>query len=102
MRMRHPANKAVVTGGTHGMGLATVRGLLEGGAERVAHRRNEQNREAACRQGCARGAHVLRSDAASLSDIQALGAPVHKKFGHIDAVFTNAGVSELARNKLRS
>ncbi|XXY49905.1 hypothetical protein WME91_01990 [Sorangium sp. So ce269] len=30
---RHAGKKAAVTGGTHGMGLATVKALLDGGAE---------------------------------------------------------------------
>ncbi|MDQ0110739.1 SDR family NAD(P)-dependent oxidoreductase [Paenibacillus harenae] len=34
--------KAVVTGGTHGMGLAIVKALLEGGAEVVFTGRNEK------------------------------------------------------------
>ena len=44
------------SGGTHGMGLATVKALLEGGAEVLLTGRNEQNLEAARRElGSRRG-----------------------------------------------
>jgi NAD(P)-dependent dehydrogenase (short-subunit alcohol dehydrogenase family) len=38
----------------------------------------------------------VRSDTARLPDIEALGALVEQKLGHIDAAFINAGVSQLA------
>ena len=56
--------------------------------------RNEQNLEAARRELGPR-AHVVRSDTASLADIDALGALVEEKLGQVDFVFINAGVSEL-------
>jgi NAD(P)-dependent dehydrogenase (short-subunit alcohol dehydrogenase family) len=79
MTTKYAGKKAVVTGGTHGMGLATVKALLEGGAEVLLTGRNEQNLEAAWREVGARGGHVVRSDTASLADIQALGAVVQEK-----------------------
>ena len=69
---RYAGKKAVVTGGTHGMGLAMVTALLEGGAEVLLTGRNEQNLEAARREVGARGAYVVRSDTADMADIQAL------------------------------
>jgi NAD(P)-dependent dehydrogenase (short-subunit alcohol dehydrogenase family) len=38
----------------------------------------------------------VRSDTARLPNIEALGALVEQKLGHIDAAFINAGVSQLA------
>jgi NAD(P)-dependent dehydrogenase (short-subunit alcohol dehydrogenase family) len=96
MTTKYAGKKAVVTGGTHGMGLATVRALLEGGAEVLLTGRNEQNVEAAGREVGARGAYVVRSDTADMADIDALGALVEERFGQVDFVFINAGVSELA------
>jgi NAD(P)-dependent dehydrogenase (short-subunit alcohol dehydrogenase family) len=55
---KYTGKKAVVTGGTHGMGLAIVKALLEGGAEALLTGRNEQNLEAARREFGAR-AHVV-------------------------------------------
>jgi NAD(P)-dependent dehydrogenase (short-subunit alcohol dehydrogenase family) len=90
----YAGKKAVVTGGTIGIGLATVRALLEGGAEVLLTGRNKPNLEAARRQLGPR-AHVVRSDTASLADIDALGALAEDKLGQIDLLFINAGVSEL-------
>jgi NAD(P)-dependent dehydrogenase (short-subunit alcohol dehydrogenase family) len=84
--------KVVVTGGTHGMGLATVRALIDGGAEVLLTGRNERNVEAAQRELGDR-AKVIRSDAANLSDVNALGALVKQRFGTIDFLYVNAGVS---------
>jgi NAD(P)-dependent dehydrogenase (short-subunit alcohol dehydrogenase family) len=86
--------KVVVTGGTIGIGLATVKALLEGGAEVLLTGRNEQHLDAARRELGPR-AHVVRSDAASPADIDALGRMVEEKLGRIDFVFINAGISEL-------
>ena len=56
--------------------------------------RNEQNLDAARRE-LGLQAHVVRSDTASMADIDALGALVKEKLGQVDFVFINAGISEL-------
>jgi NAD(P)-dependent dehydrogenase (short-subunit alcohol dehydrogenase family) len=86
--------KAVVTGGTHGMGLATVRALLEAGAEVILTGRNERNLQAARRE-LGNRAHVVQSDASRMADIDALGAVVKEQFGAIDFLHVNTGISEL-------
>jgi NAD(P)-dependent dehydrogenase (short-subunit alcohol dehydrogenase family) len=86
--------KAVVIGGTHGMGLAMVTALLRGGAEVLLTGRNAQNLETARGELGVR-AHVVRSDVTSLAEIDALAAFVEEKLGRIDAVFVNAGYSKL-------
>ena len=91
---KYTGKKAVVTGGTIGMGRATVKALLEAGAEVMLTGRNEQNLDAARRELGPR-AHVMRSDTASMADIDALGALVKERLGEIDFVFINAGTSEL-------
>jgi NAD(P)-dependent dehydrogenase (short-subunit alcohol dehydrogenase family) len=91
---KYAGKKAVVTGGTHGMGLAIVKALIEGGAQVLLTGRAEQNL-AAARSELGQRAHLVRSDATSLADIDALGHLVQEKLGQIDAVFINAGVSEL-------
>jgi NAD(P)-dependent dehydrogenase (short-subunit alcohol dehydrogenase family) len=91
---RYAGKKAVVTGGTMGMGLATVKALLEGGAEVLLTGRNEQNLEAVRRELGPR-AHVVRSDTASLADIEALSRLVKERLGQVDFVFINAGFSRL-------
>ena len=61
---KYAGKKAVVIGGTIGMGLATAKALLEGGAEVLLTGRNEHNLEAARRELGSR-AHVVRSDTAN-------------------------------------
>ncbi|MDQ3135267.1 MAG: SDR family oxidoreductase [Acidobacteriota bacterium] len=92
---KYAGKKVVVTGGTAGIGLATVRALLEGGAEVLLTGRNEQTLDAVRRELGPR-AHVVRSDAASMADIDALAATVAEKFGQVDFVFINAGFCKLA------
>src|SRR5690348_12220563 len=91
---KYTGKKAVIIGGTSGMGLATVKALIEGGAEVLLTGRNEQNLELARRELGPR-AHVMRSDTASMADIEALGALVEEKLGRIDFVFINAGTALL-------
>lgn len=69
---KYNGKKAVVTGGTHGMGLAIVKALLEGGAEVLLTSRNEQNLEAARRELEGR-ARVVRSDNKNGVSIISLG-----------------------------
>lgn len=92
---RYEGKKAVITGGTHGMGLAIGTALVERGAEVVVTGRNERNVEAA-RSVLGPGAQVVRSDVASMADIAALGDLVADRLGQLDAVFVNAGVAYLA------
>ncbi|WP_164011899.1 SDR family oxidoreductase [Pyxidicoccus trucidator] len=91
---RYAGKKAVVTGGTQGMGLATVKALLDGGAEVLLTGRNERTLEVARRELGPR-AHVVRSDTASLADIDALARTVEEKLGRVDFVFINAGFARL-------
>ncbi|KAB2340796.1 SDR family oxidoreductase [Actinomadura rudentiformis] len=92
--MKYAGKKAVVTGGTHGIGLAVVRALLDGGAEVLLTGRNETNIEAARTELAGLPAHVVRSDAASMADIDALGAITEEKLGRVDLVFVNVGYAE--------
>ncbi|NKX86096.1 SDR family oxidoreductase [Nocardia coubleae] len=88
--------KAVVTGGTHGMGLAIAKALLDGGAEVVLTGRNEKTLEDARTELAGRAVHVVRSDAASMADITALGEIVQQRLGRIDHLFVNHGIAEFA------
>lgn len=94
MNDTYAGKKAVITGGTIGMGLATAQALREGGAEVLVTGRNPENLEAA-RRTLGPRAHVLASDAASLADIDALAATVRERFGHIDLLHINAGIATL-------
>lgn len=91
---KYTGKKVVVTGGTHGIGLATVKALLAGDAEVLLTGRNEHNLETVRRELGPRS-HVVRSDAASLESIDLLGRTVAEKLGQLDLLFINAGIAQL-------
>ncbi|GAB3154023.1 SDR family oxidoreductase [Amycolatopsis stemonae] len=86
--MKYEGKKAVVTGGTHGMGLAVVRALLDGGAEVLVTGRDVSGMSLPGK------AHLLSSDASRLPDIEALGVAA-SKLGELDLVFVNVGFATL-------
>lgn len=87
----YQGKNAVVVGGTHGMGLATAKMLVEGGARVLVTGRNAANVEAAAKELGAQ-AHALRSDITEMADIDALAGAVKERFGEADFVFVNAGI----------
>ncbi|TPJ78544.1 SDR family oxidoreductase [Mesorhizobium sp. B2-6-2] len=91
---RYTNKKAVVIGGTHGMGLAVAELLVEGGAEVLITGRDQRNIEAA-REKLFSRAHVVQSDISAMGDIAMLGAEVGQKLGQIDLLHINAGVADL-------
>jgi NAD(P)-dependent dehydrogenase (short-subunit alcohol dehydrogenase family) len=93
---RFTGRKAVVTGGTHGMGLAIVRALLAEGAEVVLTGRNRRNVEEARAALSGAAAHVVRSDAGSMTDIMALADLTRERLGHVDHLFVNHGFAEFS------
>jgi len=86
---------ALVTGGNSGIGLATAKEFAREGARVVITGRDRRTLDAAAREI---GGEVLalRSDAASLAEIDGLFAAVKEKFGRIDVLFVNAGVAQFA------
>ncbi|MFC4099727.1 SDR family oxidoreductase [Paenibacillus xanthanilyticus] len=90
----YEGKKAVITGGTHGMGMAVAKSLLAGGAEVIVTGRNPKNVEDA-REELGAKAHVIQSDASLMADIDALRAYVAERFGQIDFVHINAGIALL-------
>ncbi|UGT53751.1 SDR family NAD(P)-dependent oxidoreductase [Nocardia asteroides] len=86
--------KAVVTGGTHGMGLAIVEALVARGAEVVLTGRSESGIDKARASLDFAAAHVVRSDATDAGDIDALGEFVEERLGGIDYLFVNHGIAE--------
>lgn len=87
--------RVVIVGGTHGMGLATARMLLAGGAEVLVTGHDAAN-VAALEGDLGPKGHVVRSDVADLRAIDALGERVARVLGKVELLFVNAGVAELA------
>lgn len=90
---RFEGKTAVVIGGTHGMGLATAKALVTAGARVLLTGNNESN-AAQARTELGGAAMVMRSDAACLTDINALVGVVTDTLEQIDALFIFAAVAE--------
>ena len=86
---------ALITGGTSGIGLATAKMLVAGGARVAVTGRDPKVIEAA-RHALGEGALVLASDTAKLADIDALAAAVKSRFGGLDLLFINAGIGRFS------
>lgn len=87
-------NKTIlITGGTTGIGLATAKLLSAEGAKVIVTGRNPETLAAVQRE--LPGVIVIKSDSASLSAAQSLGAEVKKHVEHLDDVFLNAGIGTL-------
>ena len=89
---RHQDKKAVIIGGTSGMGLATAKMLLDGGARILVTGRSQAGLDSAQKE-LGSGAIVVSSDARSLTEIDALASRVKAEFGTFDLLFVNAGFS---------
>ncbi|MFE1194114.1 SDR family oxidoreductase [Streptomyces olivaceoviridis] len=92
---KYEGKHVVITGGSSGLGLATAQLLVDEGA-RVLITGRDRNALDAARDRLGGNAIAVRSDAASLPDIEALADRVKTGFGTVDALFANAGVSGFA------
>src|SRR6266853_19220 len=89
---RYEDKKVVIIGGTSGMGLATAKMLLDGGARVLVTGRSKEGLESAQKE-LGNEAIVVSSDARSLTDLDALAARVKAEFDTLDLLFVNAGFS---------
>ena len=87
---RFEGKTALITGGTTGIGFATAKLFISEGARVILTGRNVATIEAAQAE-LGQNAIVVRSDATSFSDMDALAAKVKKTFGKLDVLFVNAG-----------
>lgn len=88
---RYESKRAVILGGTSGIGLATAKMLRAAGARVLVTGRSQAGLDAA-QQALGSDTLVISSDARSLPDIDALAAQVGDVFGQIDLLFVNAGL----------
>ncbi len=90
---RFQGKTAVVIGGTHGMGLATAKALIDGGARVLLTGRNQNNVEQAQAE-LGIYATAVCSDVSSFTDIKGLVEQTLENLGRVDALFVFAAVAE--------
>src|SRR6267143_1400602 len=87
---------AVITGGNSGMGLATAKRFVAEGAHVVITGRRQEQIDIALKEIGSSKAIGVQGDVANMKDLDRLYATVKEKYGHIDILFANAGLANLA------
>ena len=87
---------AVVTGGNSGIGLATAQRFVSDGAYVFITGRRQGELDAAVKQIGENNVIGIQGDVSNLADLDRLYGTVKDQKGHIDVLFANAGVGELA------
>ena len=86
--------RALITGGTTGIGLETARRFLSEGARVAITGQNPATLEAA-RKELGSDVLVMASDASNVAGQRAVADAIKQAFGAIDILFVNAGVVDL-------
>ncbi|CAN5661464.1 3-oxoacyl-ACP reductase [soil metagenome] len=81
---------AVITGGASGIGLETARRFAEEGANICIVDLNESAGEAAATET---GGLYIQADVTDADDVQRMYSEVAERFGGVDVLFNNAGIS---------
>ncbi len=90
--MKLAGKKALITGGNSGIGLATARLFIKEGAQVAITGRNQETLDAALAELGPKAAG-FRGDVTDSKSRKDIFKQVGKKFGQIDIVFANAGIS---------
>ncbi len=91
---RLKGKRALVTGGTTGIGLETARQFIEEGARVAITGKNPATLDAARRE-LGTGVLVIPADAADVAAQKTVAATVREQFGALDILFANAGIVEM-------
>jgi NAD(P)-dependent dehydrogenase (short-subunit alcohol dehydrogenase family) len=91
---RYEGKKVVIIGGTSGIGLATAKMLVDGGARVLVTGRSQAGLNSA-QEEIGNDAIVVSSDARSLTDLDALADRAKAEFDTLDLLFVNAGFSDV-------
>ena len=91
---RLEGKRALITGGTSGIGLETARQFIAEGARVAVTGTHPKTIEEAAKV-LGKDALILRVDAADVAAQAGLAQQLKAAFGGVDAVFVNAGIAEL-------
>jgi NAD(P)-dependent dehydrogenase (short-subunit alcohol dehydrogenase family) len=83
---------ALITGGNSGIGLATAQLFKEQGAQVIITARSQETYEKAKRE-LGSQFDVVQTDVSKLAELDRLYAHIKAKYGKLDVLFANAGVS---------
>ena len=86
--------RALITGGTSGIGLETAREFLSEGARLAITGSSEESLNAA-RGELGEGVLFIASDASNAGTQPALAETIRREFGALDVLFVNAGIADL-------
>jgi NAD(P)-dependent dehydrogenase (short-subunit alcohol dehydrogenase family) len=86
---------AVITGGNSGMGFETARRFINEGAKVVITGRRQAQLDEALAEIDNPNLIGIQGDVSNLSDLDRLYDEVKTKFGHLDILFANAGISNV-------
>lgn len=90
---RLKGKRALITGGTSGIGLETARRFVEEGARVAITGHSTAGLDAARKE--LGDVVVIDADAGSAADQGKVAAEIKKAFGQLDVLFINAGIAEL-------
>ncbi len=88
---RLSGKKAVITGGTTGIGFETAKEYLAQGAQVIITGRDQGRLDTAVGE-LGDGVIGVKADAASVQELSGLAARTREIFGSIDIIFANAGI----------
>src|SRR6476646_7285322 len=91
---RLAGKRALITGGTTGIGLETARHFVSEGARVIITGNNPTNLESA-RKELGEDVMVISSDAANAAAQKDVAETVRKTFGALDILFVNAGMVDM-------
>lgn len=86
---------ALITGGTSGIGLATAKQFVAEGAYVFITGRRQTELDTAV-NAIGKNIRGVQSDVSNLTDLDRLFATIQQEQGHLDILFANAGVGEIA------
>jgi len=90
---RFEGKTALITGGTTGIGFATAKLFINEGARVIVTGRAAATIKSAQAE-LGENAIVIRSEATSFTEMDALVAKVKETFGKLDVLFVNAGYGQ--------